>query len=709
MSTVDQSYDVDVNLNYIDVSTILLPSNLDGKHTTKINRMTVLARGLMPTDWVSDKEISDILSMAYQSVDLEFGYDEANDWANGFSFPAEVFYEDTIKLAEFNGNLQKLAEWKNSLLIGDRFSEERLELLWDVTDPDYDHLLQLSRGVPVWLDKDFVPTITAPPLSTAYRKVHSVINKLCFEHWKSGQAIILPLDVLLDPKCAIHTRISLSGKYGWVPKSGAREGRPTNNYSYDNKRLGLINTNYVRESVKEFYGNIELAQLNELMLMIINQLEIAGGKWEDIAIWKMDLKGAFALLNFKTDEIGLLTMNLTENLCFISLVGNFGLSQYPYIFGIISRVLCRAINKEITGAMLIFVDDFMGACLKSNLVFDMKTAQEVAERLLGSYAISIKKTKCDRVLDWIGWKVNLENQTVSIADHNLFKTLFGFFKLEKFQKITVREIQRLASWASRYSLICRYMKPFTQFLYQSIQGRKQLQSLVVVEGSLWLVIQLWQIFLVMSKLRPEKYAKTILSFKIPNRAALWLSYDASLEGVGFIIRTCDPLLTRDQYIGVVSAVSLDTPYQLNGDSGYQNTMEFIAILMGMFQINRLGYSHTSVQLIGDNTSSLHWCDHERFRGGKSNGSAIAYICQVMKSGNEVIGTAFLKGVKNIHCDKLSRGFRPQSLGYPSEVCHAFHRDTDVHLLLHLINPMVEHMDPDSITKLWTSLHSLFSN
>ena len=124
---------------------------------------------------------------------------------------------------------------------------------------------------------------------------------------------------------------------------------------------------------------------------------------------------------------------------------------------------------------------------------------------------------------------------------------------EKFQKITVREIQRLASWASRYSLICRYMKPFTQFLYQSIQGRTQLQSLVVLEGSLWLVIQLWKIFLVMSKLRPEKYAKSILSFKIPDRASLWLSYDASLEGVGFIIRTCDPLLARNQYIGVVLA------------------------------------------------------------------------------------------------------------------------------------------------------------
>jgi hypothetical protein len=83
----------------------------------------------------------------------------------------------------------------------------------------------------------------------------------------------------------------------------------------------------------------------------------------------------------------------------------------------------------------------------------------------------------------------------------------------------------------------------------------------------------------------------------PNRASsLWLSSEASLEGVGFLIRTCDPLLALNQYIGVVSAVSLDTPYQLNGDLGYQHTMEFIAILMGRYQINRLGYSNTSVKL-----------------------------------------------------------------------------------------------------------------
>jgi hypothetical protein len=249
--------------------------------------------------------------------------------------------------------------------------------------------------------------------------------------------------------------------------------------------------------------------------------------------------------------------------------------------------------------------------LKEHVYDDIATASEVIVKLLGNDSVAHDKTEKGRVIDWIGWQFDLDTMTVSIADHNYYKTLYGFLAIRRGQRVKVSTLHTLASWASRYSLICRYMKPFTHYLYQSIQGRTQLQSLIVIDGSLWLVIQLWQVFLVMSKLRPEKYAKSILSFKIPNQASLWLSYDASLEGLGFIIRNCDPLISTNQFIGVVSAVSLDTPYKLNGDSGFQNTMEFIAILMGMYQIKKLGYSHTSVQLIGDNTSSLHWCDHER--------------------------------------------------------------------------------------------------
>ena len=704
-----------MNDNLISLENSNTISFLDDKsltaHNIKISRMVNLAMALIPEGWVNRQEVEGVLGEAYRSVDLAYGVEEANLWADGFKFPNAVVWEDAIELQNHGWSLSSLAAKKNSVLIGERFSVERLMALWDHDDPDFHFLLELAEGVPVWRDVDFVPTLTPPTLSQAYSNVSGVINKLCYEQWERGQAIILPYPVLTDDRCISRAQISFSGKYGWVPKHGSREGRPTNNYSYDNKDHGLINSDYVKRAVKEFYGAIELAQLESLMQMILDQVKIANGNWEDVVLWKMDLKGAFALLNFKVDEIGLLTMILTENLCFLSLVGNFGLSQFPFIFGVISRVLLRAINSEIQGEMKIFVDDFLGASQRQYVESDMKIAREVAERLLGKYAVSEKKTFVGPILDWIGWEVNLVTKTVTIANHNLYKTLYGFFKLEKGQRVTVKEIQRLASWASRYTLICRYMRPFTYYLYNAIKGRKQLQALIDIDGSLWMVIQLWQIFLVMAKLRPENYAKPIMSFSIHRHVSLWISYDASLTGFGFTIWNDDPSgkEKNPSYHTVLSVVSFDTPYELNRDSGYQNTMEFLAILMAMYRVKRLGFTNTLIHVIGDNTSSLHWCDKERFRGGRSNGPALAYIILGMNSQNEIVSSSYIKGEDNIHCDKMSRGIRPRSLGYPKAVCWNAHRDRDFIELIRLVDPRVENMEEEMLKNLWGNLRNLFEN
>ena len=133
--------------------------------------------------------------------------------------------------------------------------------------------------------------------------------------------------------------------------------------------------------------------------------------------------GAFALLNSKAEYVGLLTMTLTGDLGFVSLVGNFGLAKYPFIFSVISRVLMRAIRKEITGDLRIFVDDLMGICMVENQVSGMQIARSIVENLLGPFSVSDKKTVIGPILDWIGWEINLEMKTVTIADHNLYKTL----------------------------------------------------------------------------------------------------------------------------------------------------------------------------------------------------------------------------------------------------------------------------------------------
>ena len=149
--------------------------------------MTQLATAIMPDDWVSVDEVETIMSDAYKSVDLEFGVEDANEWANGFQFPSSVVWSDALELYNCDWDLSLVATKKNSILINDRFSAERLNALWNREDPDFQLLLGLAEGVPVWRSNEFVPAPNPPPLSRAYKNVSAVINKLCYEQWERGK------------------------------------------------------------------------------------------------------------------------------------------------------------------------------------------------------------------------------------------------------------------------------------------------------------------------------------------------------------------------------------------------------------------------------------------------------------------------------------------------------------------------------------------
>ena len=150
------------------------PNNifLDDKliHEQNITRMTRLAMAIMAKDWVSLVEVETIMSEAYKSVDLEFGIEEANEWANGFQSPSSVVWKDALELYNCNWDLNMVATKKNLILINYRFSAERLNALWNRDDPDFQLLLELAEGVLVWRDVDFIPALTPPPLSRAYKK-----------------------------------------------------------------------------------------------------------------------------------------------------------------------------------------------------------------------------------------------------------------------------------------------------------------------------------------------------------------------------------------------------------------------------------------------------------------------------------------------------------------------------------------------------------
>jgi hypothetical protein len=314
-----------------------------------------------------------------------------------------------------------------------------------------------------------------------------------------------------------------------------------------------------------------------------------------------------------------------------------------------------------------YVDDLIGVCHRKNVQHCLQVVEECITQLLGPNSVASEKTVTGTVLDFIGWYIDIDRQRIGIARHNFLKTLYGFMNLGKDSILSIREIQKLASWSSRYSFVCRYMKPFSQFLYQATAGYHSLEVRVAISDTVWQVIMLWRVFLVLMEVQPVRFTRDINSFR--KEEPLWfVNLDASLTGLGwkFYRITSTPTLGSEVIYERTLAfvIGHNTPYQLDGRSKFQNSMEFIAISMVGLILLSLGYNNCSYVIQGDNTSSLSWSDSESFKGGSSFAAALGFILTSIRGGNEIYDREHLAGtLMELESDPLSRGRDPLELGY----------------------------------------------
>ena len=249
----------------------------------------------------------------------------------------------------------------------------------------------------------------------------------------------------------------------------------------------------------------------------------------------MDLKGAFTLLFFKPADCGLLVLPMTDQLSYIPIAGNFGLTIFSFVFNVISRSLLRAILLLPIWLCLIYIDDLQGCCLKEHVLTDIDTATLVITNLLGDDAVAEDKTETGRVIDWIGWQFDLDTMTVSIADHNYYKTLYGFLSIRRGQRVQVHTLHTLASWASRYTFVCPYMTPFSGYLYSAFSGYSNQEAYIKLPVSAYLVIVLWRCFFFLMKLDLREFSRPLEEFRPQGPAEFLLEVDGCPMGIGIFI------------------------------------------------------------------------------------------------------------------------------------------------------------------------------
>ena len=642
-----------------------------------------------------------LVTEAYASSDLDLNIEAAVRFGNGFKYPNICHIKDASDLAAFQGDLERLILSRQSLMSENRLNKnnvDKLDLLLP-GDADCALLRSLVDGIPVVLDPHFIPDPVPPRPSPIYLQASCAVDLSWYELYLKGFVLLIPTRILKY----WHDRRGFSLSYsraGWAKKRGKPQGRPTTNLSYDNHRGGLINTDTVRDTIRGIYGHIHPAQLDHIVSMIHGQAALHG--WEDITLWKMDLLGAYNLVFFKASDAGFLAMEMSGNLTLISMVGHFGWVGTPFAFDVISRLIVKLVNMRAKGKAVIATDDLIGCCAAIDLDFDLGIASECIHSIFNANCVNEAKTVSGRVIEAIGWAFNLDEMWVGIARHNFLKTLHGFIQVRSETHLSVKRMMTLASWASRYVTIVRFMKPFNSYLHGLTASKTNLHSMVAINSYTEQICNLWVSFLLLMEINPIRFTRRFDQFtsRAPN---IHINVDASLTGIGIIISHID----ANQLLSVLAVTGFETPFELNGDSSFQNAMEFVAVICALTLCVRLGMRSISVSLQGDNQTALAWSITEKFKGTLALKAACIFICLSTSCRIDIAETEHLAGNLNVRSDALSRGASPASLGFSDHLIIDFLSCPVTKEILRFMDPTTV-MDPHEhcIASLFSSARNL---
>jgi hypothetical protein len=128
-------------------------------------------------------------------------------------------------------------------------------------------------------------------------------------------------------------------------------------------------------------------------------------------------------------------------------------------------MLQRLVNLTISGEVLVYVDDFC-ACSPLNIAeVDRSVTREITVQLMGSDSVTANKWEMGRRVDFVGWDFDLDTRRVTLSRKNHYKAVYYFFTVDTSKPQLSHTMQALASRATRYSTVCRHMRPYTAAFY----------------------------------------------------------------------------------------------------------------------------------------------------------------------------------------------------------------------------------------------------
>ena len=685
----------------------------DSDFELKLSAIVGMVTRMLPVgDPIAIEDIRAVVKEAIQSTDDIYGKQQAIEAGGGYRFPPGIVDRDLLRFAAAGFSLEEMTRLEH-----ERISEARLNFdrIRAVVDPsihstdDMDRLHELVEGMVVIVDEDvasveyFIPRGVPPPQRALYLEVQSAVNSVIGQLHEQDLLFLLPTQLVkLIPGChftPIH----------WTTKKGKRVGRILFD-AKDSKFGSALNSINAKLKLKEKCGPIHHPTIVTIVHMV---LKFADAKkeelgeafnWEDLHMFKLDLANAFSLLFFRPEYSKRMICELTDAISVVYHVGQFGWVGTPYYFQIITRILSAEINQRLgsDGSSVAYVDDIIAVCLSKDFEGCQSRAIYVIKALLGDSAHAVDKDEDGRVVECIGWLVDLDKRLLTLSRRNFLKVLYGFFVVDVSKPVGLNVLNPLCSYSARYTLVLPILKALTNILYGEKKRLGNNKSARIELSPLGrIAIKMWRAVLILLRLRETTYARTLDSFRIV--LPVWqIESDASLTGLGVLVRDLRLYVPGDEMSGVVKVCSVDLPFELHMDSRYQNTVEFLGATLGLAMLAQLGIGSTSVKMKGDSRSSLKWGTTGLFSGVLSQRTSFVFMFVSVQYNLFISEGEHVAGELHVTCDRLSRGVRPLELGFSPEMIYDVEFDLNMLAIIELCNPAPENdiLDEESFMDFW---------
>ena len=644
-------------------------------------------------------DIMTALVAAHQASDEYFTSRHTAAWDTTFVIPPEALASDAALFRQCNKDFPTMCRHKQALLASNRLSLDRLHSIFGsdgqrvpgIDLRDFNILCEFAtQGITPPVSANFQPqSQNIPPLRDRYIKLQHPINRLLYKQYTDGTMILLSLK---DAKSIPGIHFSPQHH---ADSKGKPEGRVIGDLSgqhdpsYTPLNGSAEDKDALRVLISSQWGEIKHPTVDQLVLMVLTSADLYG--WDNIILWKKDLKGAFNLLNYNPDHCRLFAFPLIDDIVVIHLAGLFGWIGMPHAFQVLTRALHALCQHIISGLCYWYVDDLMAVSRASLYTNDSTVVDAKVQQLLGLGSIAAAKSQVDRCLEFLGWSFNLDTRTITLCARNMNKFVHALFSFNPAEKISISHIQRIASLMSRTSILSRHMRPYTHAMHVITSGYTQPHARILLSDLAQSDIMMWRAFVLLLIAQPERLSRTMESFR-PQSAQYCIKYDASLTGLGVGIYN---LSTSE----LITYTAMSLPFEVTNESKRQNTMEFIAVVLGLLLAWRASLHHFTYNLHGDSISSLAWAKTDRVNSILARQANIVYTTISVHLLATVAETVHIPGTLNVIFDGLSRGLPPRDLGLDESKMYPILHDAAVTEFIMMCDPSAELTNMHSHTNL----------